>query len=260
MVNKRGINMERITFINSRNLKLAGNLFPTNSKSIIIFAHGFISDKRSKGRFPRLAKALNQCGYNVLTFDFCGCGESDDDSITVSKEIDDLNSAIKFVKSLGYRKIGLYGHSLGSLICLNCCSLDIDAMVLSGALTGPMKYNWSDYFTEEQIKELNKKGYITKNIAEGIRKQVIIDKQMLMDFELTNQSELMKNIHCPILIIHGNNDEEEKLLYENSRRAMTLLPKDSRLEIIDGADHSFLEYYDTLISLTKEWFLNHLES
>jgi len=67
---KRGINMERITFINSRNLKLVGNLFPTNSKSIIIFAHGFISDKRSKGRFPRLTEALNQCGYNVLTFDF----------------------------------------------------------------------------------------------------------------------------------------------------------------------------------------------
>ncbi|WP_454051922.1 alpha/beta hydrolase [Clostridium sp. Marseille-Q7071] len=246
--------MERITFINSRNLKLVGNIFPTKSKSIIIFAHGFISDKRSKGRFPRLVEAFNQCRYNVLTFDFCGCGESDDDSITVSKEIDDLNSAIKFVKSLGYKKIGLYGHSLGSLICL------IDTMVLSGALTGPMKYNWSEYFTEEQIKELNEKGYITENITEGIRKQVIIDKQMLMDFELTNQSELMKNIHCPILLIHGNNDEEEKLLCENSKRAMTLLPKESRLEIIDGADHSFLEYYDTLINLTKDWFLNHLES
>ncbi|MBU5482697.1 alpha/beta hydrolase [Clostridium sp. MSJ-11] len=247
--------MERVKFKNSRNLTLIGNLYPSVSPSIIIMCHGFLSDKYSKGRFERLAKVLNESEYSVLTFDFSGCGESDDDSLTVDKRVDDLNSAIAFAKSKGYKKIALYGHSLGSLICLKCYTPEIITMVLSGALTDSMKYDWYEFFTKEQMKELKEKGYITEYLSEGVRKEIIIDKQMLMDFELINQKELLKDISCPILIIHGNNDEEENLLYKRSRNGMLLISKDSRLEIINGADHSFLEHYDTLIYLVNGWFL-----
>lgn len=250
--------MEQVTFTNSRNLKLVGNLYATNSESIVIFAHGFLSDKNSRGRFPRLAKALNESGYNVLTFDFSGCGESDDDTLSVSNRIDDLNSAIKFVKAKGYTKVGLYGHSLGTLICLKCYNHDIETIVLSGALTDSMKYDWNDVFTKEQIKELNEKGYLTEYYPKEVRKKILVHKQILMDFDLINQKELLKNVNCPVLIIHGDNEEEEILLCERSKKAMTLLSSDSKLEIIHGATHSFFEHYETLIDLTRDWFLNHL--
>lgn len=42
------------------------------------------------------------------------------------------------------------------------------------------------------------------------------------------------------------------------KRAMLLLSEDSKLEIIDGANNSFLENYDILIDLTNEWFIKHL--
>jgi len=250
--------MERVTFTNSEDLTLVGNLYPSVSDSIIIMCHGFTSNKYSKGRFERLAKAFNKSGFSALAFDFRGCGESDDDSLTVDKEVEDLKSAIEFAKSKGYKKIALYGHSLGSLICLKCYTPEIITMVLSGALTDSMHYNWNDIFTKEQMEELKEKGYITEPTPKDIRAKIIIDKQMLIDFESINQKELLKDITCPVLIIHGNNEEEEILLCERSKRAMTLLSEDSKLEIIDGANHSFLEHYDILIVLTNDWFIKHL--
>lgn len=250
--------LERVTFKNSRNLTLVGNLYPSTSESIIILCHGFMSDKYSKGRFERLATAFNRYGHSAMSFDFSGCGESDDDVLTVDKEVDDLKSAIQFVKSKGYKKIALYGHSLGTLICLKIYTPEIITMVLTGALTGPMKYDWFEFFTKEQMQKLEEKGYLIEYTSQEDRKKIIIDDRILKDFELINQEELLKDVDCPILIIHGNNDEEENLLYERSKIAMTLLSKDSKLEVIDGADHSFLDHFDIIVKLTTEWFTKYL--
>lgn len=250
--------MERISFKNSRSLTLVGHLYPSTSKSIIIMCHGFMSSKYSKGRFERLAIAFNKCGYSALLFDFSGCGESDDDILTIEKEVDDLNSAIQFVKSKGYEKIALYGHSLGTLICLKSYNPRITTMVLSGALTDSMKYNWYEIFTKEQMQELEEKGYLTEYTPKEVRKRIMIDKRILKSFELINQKKLLKDVNCPILIIHGNNGEEEKLLYERSKAAMTLLSSDSKLEVINGANHSFLEHFDIVIKLTTDWFTKHI--
>ena len=83
-----------------------------------------------------------------------GCGESDDDSLTVEKEVDDLRSAIAFVRSRGYGKVALFGHSLGTLICLRCSAPDIATMILLGACTDSMKYEWETFYSPEQMREL----------------------------------------------------------------------------------------------------------
>lgn len=250
--------VERVTFKNSRNLTLVGSLYPSTSESIIILCHGFMSNKYSKGRFEKLATAFNKSGHSALIFDFSGCGESEDDILTVEKEVDDLKSTIQFAKSKGYKKIALYGYSLGTLICLKSYTPEIITMVLTGALTDSMEYNWTEFFTKEQIQELEEKGYLIEHTPMEIRKKIIIDKTILKDFENINQKELLKGVKCPVLIIHGNNDEEERLLYEKSKAAMKLLSKDSKLEVIDGADHSFLEHFHIVVKLTTDWFTMHL--
>lgn len=81
---------------------------------------------------------------------------------------------------------------------------------------------------------------------------------MLKDFELVNQEELLSGITCPILIIHGDNDEEERLLCGNSKRGMHLLLSDSRLIIINGANHSFMDHLDKLVDLVSNWMKRFL--
>jgi pimeloyl-ACP methyl ester carboxylesterase len=246
--------MEKVTFKNSRNLTLAGNFYPSSLESIIIMCHGFTSDKSSRGRFDRFANAFHQLGYSVLAFDFSGCGESDDERLTMTTRTDDLHSAISFVKSRGFSRIALYGHSLGSRVCLECYTDQIVTMVLTGALTGPMKYDWNKHLTIEETQELKGKGYITRYQKQ---RNVIIDKQMLLDFELVDQKKLLTSVKCPVLIMNGDADEEERVLYQLSRQGMKWLPKDSKLELIQGATHSFTDHLPVIEKLATEWFLKH---
>lgn len=251
--------MERVKFKNSRGLSLVGSLYSTDSKAIVIMAHGFTNNKSSQGRFGRLAESLKDLGYNVLAFDFSGCGESDPDIITASKEVDDLKSAIEFVKSKGYRKIALFGNSLGSLICLKSFRTEIVTMVLTGALTDSMKYNWDEFFSKEQLEELEQEGYLTMEDEKlGTRR---VGSQMLLDFEEINQKELLKDVTCPVLIIHGNSheDQEERQLLQRSKRAMNMLSEDSKLVVIEGGKHGLKDNYDQVIDLTKDWYLKFLK-
>lgn len=80
---------------------------------------------------------------------------------------------------------------------------------------------------------------------------------MLIEREAIDQKELLRNINCPILIIHGTRDESIPL--EDSKEAIKLLSKDSQLETVEGADHDFKEHVDALVNLSKNWFLGHLE-
>lgn len=212
-------NFKRITFQNSRNKTLVGHLFSVPGDVIVIMAPGFCSDKSSQGRFEVYARHLNEKDISVLAIDFAGCGESDDDLLTIDKEVEDLTSAIRWIHSQGYQKIGLYGNSLGGLICLKAYSSEIKTIAMTGGGTGPMKFDWSQHFSQTQMKELQDKGYITERNARNIhRKSIKINQQMLKDFELVDQRELLSNVKCPVLLIHGDGDEEERSLYELTQK------------------------------------------
>ena len=259
--------MEKVTFKNSRNLSLVGNLYTSKakykskseakSKSVIILCHALANDKSERGKLDRVAEKLNSSGYNVLAFDFSGCGESDDDTLTIEKEVDDLRSAIVFVKSLGFEKIGLFGHSVGALVSLKAYDSEIKTMVLWSAITNKIRYKWEDKLSKEQLKEIEEKRYFTRTRKNAIRTVYHIDKQMLIERESVNQKQLLKNISCPVLIIQGTKDTSVPI--EDSKNAIKLLSKESKLAIVENADHDFTEHVDELVKLTNDWFVKHLE-
>jgi pimeloyl-ACP methyl ester carboxylesterase len=253
--------MERVTFQNSLGLTLVGNLLASGSHSIIIFSHGFGSDKHSKGRFPAIMQALYQAGYSSLAFDFSGCGESENDILTLEKEEDDLKSALKYIRSRGYSRMALYGHSLGSLISLKCWSSEIETMVLSGAVTGPVKYDWNDYYSRDQLREMELEGYFKDGVNSEWRNEVNVDRSLIESFAGLNQEKILGKVACPVLIIHGNDPEdiEELTLLENSRKGLKYLPEGSRLEVIEGAGHSFKGHLDQLVRLTCDWYFHHFK-
>ncbi|OEH94536.1 alpha/beta hydrolase [Bacillus solimangrovi] len=250
--------MERVSFANSRNLRLIGNYYSSESNSIIIMCHGFRNDKSSNGRFDRFARTLNDQGYSVLAFDFSGCGESDDDSLSLYKFVDDLKAVIHFVKSMNYCKIALFGHSLGSRVCLEAFNKQhISTIVMTGAGTGPVAYNWYEHFSKAQMKELQETGYFTHYKEGCIRNKMVIERQMLLDFEQFEQQPLLSRITVPVLLIHGDDDDEEKMLSEISKSGLRWLPKGSQLRVIEGASHSFMGHLDIVEQLAVNWFAKH---
>jgi pimeloyl-ACP methyl ester carboxylesterase len=260
--------MQPVSFENSRNLRLAGSLYPADSKTgaasaIVIMAHGFTGDRDSKGRFPRVAQALNAVGICALTFDFSGCGESADDTLSVAKQVDDLRAAVEFVRGLGYARLALWGHSLGSRICLEVNPPGVATMVLTGAATGPVEYDWAKYYSPAQLAELAKTGRLTvalpeRALSEVLRSTVVVEAQMLREIAEVDQAGLLRGIECPVLIVHGDADDEERRLSAISRCGLNHLPAGSRLEVIPGADHSMLTHFDRVIELGAAWLRERL--
>jgi pimeloyl-ACP methyl ester carboxylesterase len=245
----------RVSFPNSRGLTLVGDFTPADSDAVIILCHGFTSHRLRRNRFPAIAEALSLARYNCLAFDFSGCGESDDDDLTISGEVDDLHSAIAYVQSLGMQRVALYGNSLGSLICLLNYSEVIQTMILVGAVTGPMHYDWPQYYSPQQLQELAFTGKLTLYPDEGPRQKIVIAQETLDYFAEIDAERILRPVQCPLLIIHGDADWEERALLANSRRAQEhdWLPAHSHLQVVPGAPHGFDHHLERIIDVTRLW-------
>jgi uncharacterized protein len=229
---------KKIFFTNGTNVKLCGILSnPSGNKSnpIIILAHGFTTSKNSTG-IKLLAEKLDNKGISSFRFDFFGHGESEGkfENITVSEGVEDILSAITYVKKQGYKKIGLVGSSFGGICSTLAASKSPELFVL--ALKSPV----SDYPAIDEIKKMQKKG-----IAEWKKHNYIIynkEKNLKLNYsfyEDISKLDVYKNaanINIPTIIIHGDKDEEVsvKQSYE-----LVKIIKTSKLLVIKGADHRY---------------------
>ncbi|MCX6815026.1 MAG: alpha/beta hydrolase [Candidatus Aenigmarchaeota archaeon] len=242
--------MERVTFRNSRGLNLVGILHTPErpTKKAVIIAHGFTSDKTgSHEKIPKLAQRLEAIGIAVLRFDFSGCGESDPDTITVAKEVDDLRSAILFMRGKGYTEIALVGSSLGGLISILSYDKDIYTLVLWAPVTTAKVP--SIYSTKEVKEQLDKKGFAMIKNARGVEHK--IERLYVNERKGVDREKILSAVKKPVMIIHG--DADDIVPVQDSREAIKLLPKGSKLEIIEGGNHFFTGKVDEVIGLTVKW-------
>ena len=148
-----------------------------------------------------MASALNEAGYSALAFDFAGCGHSDDDTLHPDKLLDDLQSAIRFAQLHDFESIALYGHSLGTTISLRAYSSAIQTMVLSGAGTGAIDYDWTEFYSREQLHELSTTGLLTTTAGGEVQRSVVIQAALLDSFESIDARTLLSPVKCPVLLV-----------------------------------------------------------
>ena len=246
--------MVKIFIKNNRGFIIAANHWFAGSESIIIMSAGFTGEKSMNGRFDKIAERFCEAGYGVIAYDYCGCGESGDEILTPENAVQDLLSVIAYAKHRGYSKIGLFGQSYGTLVSLRAYNKDINTMVLVGAVTGSIKYDWDKHYSEKELDELKRTGYMIIKKDSGVRDVVIINREMLEDFDLIDQEKLLSKVMCPILIIHGDKGEEERMLSDISQGGVIYLSKGSKLEIIEGANHKFNDHLNIITDLAIKWY------
>jgi dienelactone hydrolase len=169
---------------------------------------------------------------------------------------DDLYCAVEYARQQGYSRIGLYGHCVGSLICLKARHPAIQTLVLAGAVTGAVPCR-SYYLSDKHQQILDEKGMLSIRRSRSGSK-VVIEKQLTDIIETLDSQALMESLPYPVLLIHGNGNWEEKLLGSISQKALTYLNPPSEMKLIPGAPHSFEGYTDTVACLTLEWLEQHL--
>jgi len=245
---------EKVNFKNSKGLNLIGILHSPKEKTdaIIVMAHGFTSNKDRK-RSIRVAEIYAENKIAALRFDFGGSGKSYNTEISIEKQIDDLRSAINFVKEKGYEKIGIQGESLGGLVSLLVYDQDIKVMVLWAPVTKG-KDTLKEVLIQERLSmdEFREKGFVIKK--KGGR-EFKISKKYFEERVAINQKELLGRVKCPVLILHGDDDDCVPL--EDSKEAVKIL-KDSELKIIKGGDHK-LDMIKEVFEYSVNWFKKYLK-
>ncbi|MDE3119973.1 MAG: hypothetical protein KGL03_13280, partial [Nitrospirota bacterium] len=83
----------------------------------VVLLHGFLSNKNSTTN-KTLTRAFLEQGLATFQFDFFGQGESEGpfERITVTTALDQAQAAIALVASRGYRRIGLIGFILQTIV------------------------------------------------------------------------------------------------------------------------------------------------
>jgi esterase/lipase len=191
-----------------------------------------------------------------LRFDFSGCGDSEGEfeEMRISKQVEELKAAYKRLikeKGINKNKIGIFAHSLGTVITVLFQQKYQKAKCL--VLAAPAFDQESlikRWYTQEQIKEWKKKGYLdTPKFRIGLGYLE----------EARDYTEILSEIKIPTLILHGKEDED---IPENFAKSTFLKigSNEKKLKIIKGADHHFESHLgrQKLIALSIEWFKNYL--
>ena len=200
------------------------------SRFSLLFFHGngeIVSD------YDNLAEHFNAMGAELIVADFRGYGRSTG-LPTLRSSLEDAHKVFDQLKSTGKLKdkVCIMGRSLGSAPTLELCAkrLDVAACILESGYADPIP------------------------LVE--RRGLKIDKTTPEEDELFNNSEKIRLVKCPLLIMHGADDflispREAKLNYDNAAS------KKKHLKILEGVGHNDMmmsdSYFSSLIHFFDTW-------
>lgn len=198
-----------------------------NPKATIIYLHG-VGDNKMSGLL--LANVLHENNFNVLMYDSRAHGESGGRYCTYGyHEKHDVQIAIYEVqKKFNAGKIGVFGTSMGAAIALQTAGIEprISAVVAEASFA-TLREITVDY----QKRLMRLPWHFLRNISMK-RSEVIAH----FKHREVSPIEAVKNIHVPVLFIHGRNDTFIKYQYSEEMYAAANDPKE--LWIIDNASHN----------------------
>jgi len=199
---------------------------------IVIMVHGYSSHKNTIG-LVRAVEILKKLNISSLRIDLDNRGESDLElgKAAVSDYVKNLEKAIEYVKSKGYDKIDLVGTSNGGMVCMAAAlKHKINKIFLrapSSNYPGQRDFNAG----QDYVNKWKENGVVERTTKEG-------DKyNMYFDFYEDSKNYIMKDqvkdITCPVQIIHGDQDDDVPL--EHSKE---LKFPNGKLHVIKGASHN----------------------
>jgi dienelactone hydrolase len=249
---------------------------PNNETRCIIYAHGFKGFK-DWGFVPYIGEYLSEQGFYVLTFNFShnGIGSNPTEFTefdkfarnTLSREVRELSEMIDAVQGgvfgpVKNPKIGILGHSRGGGVTLLTTAQRHDV----GAITV-----WSSVASFDRYDDELKNSWRLEGCLEVVNQrtgQVMrMNVSMLDDLEihrddLLNIERAVKKLHCPLLIVHGEEDESVPVL-EGKQIHEWAGTTDCCLMPVGGTGHTFdavhpftgsNEKLDSVLSKTARFF------
>ena len=248
---------KKVTFKHTLGINLCGIIddpLESFDNPIIIIAHGFTSSKNSSS-YKKILENLSKAKISTFRIDLFGHGESGGDfsDITISKGKDSVLSAINYLKSLGYKNIGLFGSSFGGISSIMAASESKDIFCLS--LKSPVT-NWLDISTvkkEGLLERWKKDGYRIYNegsFESKLKFDIVEDAKKNIAFDVAS------NILVPTLIVHG--DKDEIVSYEGSVELARLM-LNAKLHTVKEANHNYsssTEHFEEMSEVISKFLID----
>lgn len=228
--NGRGHQDRLVRFSGVDGLELAGTYLDRQADATVVLCHGWPG---SQDDMQGLAGTLADAGFNVLTFDFRGWGESDVGPVTLGcREARDVIGAVEYARgqpAARPHRIGVFGLSMGaaaSLLAAAECP-EIEAVVadssytcLDRAVRGAFRGLWGVAAPVFFVP--------TRWLGERLIGTAMSDVSPLR--------AITRITPRPVLIIHGTRD---RLIDVREARALYQASGDPKaLWLIEGADHA----------------------
>ena len=209
---------------------------------IVIIAHG-LTGSMDREMCSFLAKGLAERGWPALRFSFSGHGNSEGsfDEMTISKEIEDLQSVIDQYK--GARKLAYIGHSMGAAVgALTAVKDDrINVLIsLAGMVFTRQFYDqeFSAQVAGESVMWENKECPLSQAFKEDL-------------YTIDSILPLAKDIRLPWLIAHGADDD---VVFPNHGEQLYASLKGKKKHVVyDGEEHHFEGVLPKLLDEIDQW-------
>jgi len=201
-----------------------------------------------------LAKSLAERGLLALRFDFRYVGASSGKfaDITYSGEVEDLKAAYDLIQSRQPGRTAIFGSSMGGTVALLFAAQEpkVAAIVTLAAPVHPENFP-KRVLTPEQLQRWRERGHTTYN---GQRLNV----SLLDDLETLEVSVTARQIHCPVLIIHGDADKVVPVAEAYELHESLIAQK--RLSIFKDTDHRFSNPLTMQQAMTEAlaWLTEHV--
>ncbi|CAA7055866.1 unnamed protein product [Microthlaspi erraticum] len=248
------MNSSKIVIPNNHGEKLVGVLHETGSREVVVMCHGCRSNKNTPV-IEKLASAIEKEGISAFRFDFSGNGESDGtfNYGNYKQEADgDLRSVIQYFHNTNRVVPIILGHSKGGNAVLRYASMFHDSIRgvinLSGCYDLERCHHLDD---PEFVEKLKRQGFVNVKVKNSSRKYRITQESLDERFSIDmNQTCLRISKGCKVLTVHGSDDDAVPV--EEAKEFAKIIPN-HKLEILQGADHSFSQHRSLLASTVIEF-------
>lgn len=237
------MNVLKLSIRNASGEKLGGQLdLPLEGRPLAyaIFAHCFTCTKNIKAA-AHISRSLNRQRIAVLRFDFTGLGESEGDfaETNFTSNVSDLLAVARFLEEEYEAPRLLIGHSLGgSAVLQAACQIPSVAGVVTIAAPAEMTHLSRLLADTKAAADITGEARVT--IGGTTFK---LKKQFFDDLERANMERAIKNLHCPLLIMHSPADRTVDI--ENAMQIFAAANHPKSFVSLDRASHVLSDQEDS---------------